>query len=36
MTRQYDADIKKIKDLGSAAVFIILITLLALIVVTLF
>ena len=36
ITRQYDADIKKIKDLGSAAVFIILITLLALIIATLF
>ena len=36
ITKQYDADIKKIKDLGSAAVFIILITLLALIFATLF
>ena len=36
ITKEYDADIKKIKDLGSGAVFVILITLLILIVTTLF
>ena len=36
ITKEYDAEIKKIKDLGSGAVFVILITLIILIVTTLF
>ncbi|WP_440651016.1 diacylglycerol kinase [Candidatus Pelagibacter sp. HIMB1495] len=36
ITKEYDAEIKKIKDLGSGAVFVILITLIILIVTALF